>query len=143
MIWLLRRVQVVFVSSCPNFNHGSRTLESSDIRSSPTFWYPYKVGLSGIGPFWPGTNVRGGHSTWARCPGWSFDVSTNVGGAHLMWARMSGPVKNRVGTNVRTSIAMYAFNIGKNTNNKYKKWIIIKVLTSINILYPNRENIWH
>jgi len=36
-----------------------------------------------------------------ECPGWSFDVSMNVRGGHLMWARMSGPVKNRVGTNVR------------------------------------------
>jgi len=52
------------------------------------------------------------HLIWARmsgvviwyeheCPGWSFDVSTNVRGGLLMWARMSGPVKNRVGTNVR------------------------------------------
>jgi len=28
-------------------------------------------------------------------------VATNVRGGHLMWPRMSGPVKNRVGTNVR------------------------------------------
>ena len=27
-------------------------------------------------------------------------MRTNVRGGHLMWARMSGPVKNRVGTNV-------------------------------------------
>jgi len=36
-----------------------------------------------------------------ECPGLSFDVSTNVRDGHLMWARMSGPVKNRMGTNVR------------------------------------------
>jgi len=27
-----------------------------------------------------------------ECPGWSFDVSTNVRGGHSMWARMSGVV---------------------------------------------------
>jgi len=60
------------------------------------------------------------HQIWYEheCPGWSFDVSTNVRGGHSMWARMSGVViwcehecpalskiaweRMSVGTNVRT-----------------------------------------
>ena len=58
-----------------------------------------------------------------ECPGWSFDVSTNVRGGHSMWARMSGVViwcehecpalskiaweRMSVGTNVRTPRSSY------------------------------------
>ena len=59
--------------------------------------------------FWQdmSTNVRGGNLMWARMSEVVIWCEHECPGGHLMWARMSGPVKNRMGTNVRGNECPY------------------------------------
>jgi len=96
------------------------------------------------------TNVRVVIWCEYECPGWSFDVSMNVRGGHLMWARMSGPVKNRVGTNVRRNECPYTDSppcdppsndpLHKWTNASKKKGLQF-IHLNVHYLYPKFDEV--